>query len=608
MSQRTFYYNITFVLHLVSLSLVAGNATAAAAADQVLYNANVYTVNEKQPWAQAIAIRKGKIVFVGSDAGARGYVDEHTQVRNMQKRLIMPGFQDAHVHPMEGMSLGSFMGCDLLPLRQESNDPEDWIEGLKACNEIDFPHDWILGGGHDNGDLETLERLPRELLDEVFPDKPAAFMEKSSHSMWVNSKALERLGINSASANPQGGKFFKDPVTGQLTGVLSDSAGDELMHKALAKTAKLQEARFDAVLGAQALMASYGITSAANARVYWTRGNLEPWQRAEREGGLKIRNVMSLWAYPHLEDEYQLQQLKNMYREDPSSLLRVTQVKFYSDGVPDLNSAAVLKPYGHLIHPDADPTGGNYFTESRLARYLAELQKVGFGGIIHAIGDRGAHEALNAIEQAQRAMGDLGVNTPRHYVTHVNWVSAQDIPRFKQLNVPADSQVNYLEYEDYVNGYGNYYEPYSRDTADEPMSRLLINNESDTMAMPDIISTGARLVISSDWDVAELNPLFSIQNATQEYQGARVDGRILTERELLALAVKAYTYNASYALRHEQYTGSLEVGKFADLVVLDRNIFEVAIPTIRDTNVLLTMVGGKPVYRSPGFRMQRGRL
>jgi predicted amidohydrolase YtcJ len=140
------------------------------------------------------------------------------------------------------------------------------------------------------------------------------------------------------------------------------------------------------------------------------------------------------------------------------------------------------------------------------------------------------------------------------------------------------------------------------------MSRLLINNESDTMAMPDIISTGARLVISSDWDVAELNPLFSIQNATQEYQGARVDGRILTERELLALAVKAYTYNASYALRHEQYTGSLEVGKFADLVVLDRNIFEVAIPTIRDTNVLLTMVGGKPVYRSPGFRMQRGRL
>ena len=428
-----------------------------------------------------------------------------------------------------------------------------------------------------------LERLPKEILDEAFPNKPVAFMEKSSHSMWVNSKALELVGINKDTPHPQGGKIGKDALTGEPTGILYDSAGDELMHKALAKTEKLQAARYQAILRSQDLLAKHGITSAVNARVYWTRGNLEPWLKAQENNRLKARNIMSLWAYPHLEDSYQLKQLKAMYQNDPDALLRVNKVKFYSDGVPELNSAAVLNPYGVLVHDQAEPLGGNYFTAERLAKYITALEPMGFGAIIHAIGDRGTREALNAIEAANKANPKLAGNKRRHYITHVHWVSEQDIPRFAKLNVPADTQMNYIDFEDYESG--DYYGD------DELNKQLFAHNKSDTNALPELHQTGAKIVISSDWDVASIDPLFSIQNAIQEFKGA------MPESDIIKLAVKAYTLNAAYALAQEEQTGSIEVGKYADLIVLDQNIFEIPAINIRDTKVMLTLLAGEEVYQ-----------
>ncbi len=564
------------------------------AADMVLHNATVYTVNPAQPWAEAIVIDDSRIVYVGGDDGAKAFTGRNTRLFDMHKKLILPGFHDAHVHPMEGISLDSFMSCDLHEIKEQDPDPENWVGPMRECANRDYPHDWIMGGGHDYRDFINLRRPPRELLDEAFPDIPVAFMEKSSHSMWVNSKALAVIGIDRNTPHPQGGKIFKDPGTGEPNGILSDSAGDELMHKALAKTPALQEARYQAVLGSQQLLARHGITSAVNARVYWTRGNLEPWLRAEKEGRLKARNVMSLWAYPHLDDDIQLAKLKSMFQDDKTSLLRVSRVKFYSDGVPDLNSAAVLKPYGYLVHPEADPTGGNYFTETRLTKYITELQNFGFGAIVHAIGDRGVHEALNAIEAAQKANPALAQNQPRHYISHVNWVSKQDIPRFAQLNIPADTQINYIEYEDYLSDESDYY-------TSGYMAELMANNESSLAAMGEIITMGARVVISSDWDVSTIDPLFSIQNATREFEGAESKTGVMSERELVALAVKAYTYNAAYAMNQETMTGSLEVGKYADLIVLDHNIFKGRIAAIRDTKVLWTLLGGREVYRAENF-------
>lgn len=581
---------LTLSVLLVSMSnILTTNAKTIAeelkpTADLVLVNATVYTVNDQQPHASTIAIHQGKITYVGDRKGVKKYIGANTSIQDMQKKLVLPGFQDAHVHPMEGASLETFIGCDLVDISAKVDDPELWIDEIKSCNDIPAPHNWILGGGHDHHQLMNLDRLPKEILDEAFPNKPAAFMEKSSHSMWVNSKALAMVGITKDTPHPQGGKIGKDAKTGEPTGILYDSAGDELMHKALAKTPKLQAARYQAILNSQELLAKHGITSAVNARVYWIRGNLEPWLKAQQQNTLKARNIMALWAYPHLDDDYQLKQLKAMYQNDKASLLRVNKVKFYSDGVPDLNSAAVLDPYGVLVHDQAEPLGGNYFTGKRLAKYITELEPTGFGAIIHAIGDRGTREALNAIEAANKANPKLTGNKRRHYITHVRWVSEQDIPRFAALNVPADTQMNYIDYEDYDSG--DYY-------GDEALYDLLYaNNKSNTDALPAIHKAGAKIVISSDWDVASIDPLFSIQNALQEFKGA------MPKADIIKLAVKAYTLNAAYALAQEKQTGSIEVGKYADLIVLDQNIFTIPATTIRDTKVILTLLGGKEVYRA----------
>ena len=570
---------------------------ATASPDTIVVNATVYTVDRARPWVEAFAITDGVISEVGTSHEIKALAGQGTHVIDLDGRFAMPGFHDAHIHPMEGVSLNSFMGCDLIPIIEADPDPETWVEPLKKCNELTFPHDWVLGGGHDNSFLMALDRHPKALLDDAFPDKPAAFMEKSSHSMWVNSLALSRLKIDAESKHPQGGKIFKDPKSREPIGILSDSAGDELMHSALANNPKLQEARFHAVIESQALMSSYGITSAVNARLYWLRGNLIPWQRAADEGLLTVRNIMSLWAYPHLDDDDQIALLQRMYSNDSDSMLRVNKVKFYSDGVPELNSAAVSQPYGYLVHSDAELLGGNYFTQERMARYISELYPVGFGALIHAIGDRGAHEALNAIEFAQRANNDLGVNQNRHYVTHVNWVGEDDYRRFSELNVPADTQMNYIEYEEYQGGAFNYYDELSSGIEDT-WSRLLINNVANTMAMPEIISEGGRLVISSDWDVSEIDPLFSIQNATVELKGTQVGGKTLAEKDLLKLAIRAYTLNAAYAMNQEMLTGSISVGKFADFIVIDRNLLTVPVETVREARVEQTYVAGELVYEA----------
>ncbi|MEM1110669.1 MAG: amidohydrolase [Pseudomonadota bacterium] len=568
-----------------TLAAFQGSAAGHAKADLVLRNGQVYTVNPAQPWAEAVAVKDEKIVFVGSNAEADLWVGSDTQTIDLQQQMLLPGFQDAHIHPLEGASLATFMGCDLWELAEADPNPENWVEQIKPCADMPSLHGWILGGGHSNMQLLSLDRHPKDLLDEAFPDRPAAFMEQSSHSMWVNSKALEAVGITDETPNPQGGVIFRDEETGEAIGVLSDSAGDELMHIALKRTPPLQLARYEALLLSQDMMVSYGITSANTARVYWDRGNLQPWLRAEQEKSLKTRTFLSLWTYPHMADEPQLASLKSMYRTAPDSLLKVNRIKFYSDGVPSLNSAAVLQPYGYLVFHDANEMGLNYFTEERMARYIAELEPLGYDVVIHAIGDRGAREALNAIEYAQKANPELGRDR-RHFVSHVGWVNEADIPRFKELGVVVDTQINF-EPED-----AEVEDTEETDSRTSIWDALLANTKSDLDALPELYRNGARIVLSSDWDVASMDPLYTFWRAFDVFYEA------MPQEDILPFAIEAYTLNAAYALGQDKQTGSIEVGKLADLAVLNTNILELDPDEVKDAYVTLTLVGGQEVYRA----------
>ncbi len=561
------------------------DADHSGAADLVLRNAAVYTVNTEQVWAEAVAIRDGVIVDVGTDSDVSEHIDADTRVVDLGGRMLLPGFIDAHSHPLEGATGFTFFTCGLEPGR----DPESWIEHVGQCSADQTELDWVLGGGHSVRDLIDIDRMPKEILDDAVPDRPVALMEGSSHSYWVNSAALVELGITADTPDPPGGVIVKHPRSGEPTGLLLDSAGDNAVHAALPKTPQIQALRAEALDLAQRMLAENGITSVTVARVYWQRGNLDAWLDGERDDRLTSRTVLALWTYPDLEDTIQLATLKEQYRDDPDSLLRISQIKFYSDGLTSNNTAAVLQPYTRLIHEYADPLGLNYFDEDRLTRYITELERVGFDVHIHAIGDRAVRESLNAIEAAQVANPGL-VGQRRHQLTHTSMIHPDDLPRFAQLGVVPNVQSNFQ----------------LRASGRRPGRRRSVVADSESLRRPlgHVYDSGARLVLSSDWDVATMSPFRTIHNlANGRDQYGGFETVPAGKHAMIEVAIRGYTLNAAYVMQQDDRTGSIEAGKYADLVVTDRNLFEVPPEEIDGTRVLWTLLGGEEVHRAEGFEV-----
>ncbi len=548
---------------LAAFGLLAGSlAGVAEARTTLLHNAKIYTVNSAQPWASALVIDEdGSIVAIGSDEDVAEYVDDETEQIDLDGRLVLPGFQDTHAHVLDASSEAQ-AGCELSP----EDDVPQWLHALKTC-AADAEGEWLLGSGFGLHALLEAKQSPRALLDGIISERPVAIMEETSHAYWLNSKALELADIDTKTPNPVGGIILRDEQ-GEATGVLLDNAGDLALDKALPPSKALQDVYYQAVLAGQDELAKNGITSVADARVFWRRGHLEAWQKAAGKDQLKARTVLDLWAYPQLDDDEQLAALKAMYDAgSDDSLLRVTQIKFYVDGIIHNTTARLQKPYGQSL-PGVAPKGLYYFSPERLERYVRVLSKSGFDMHIHAIGDQAVSDALDAIG----ATGGQG----RHRITHVELVDNADVPRFKQLNVIADFQPS------------PYFTPsFLKDNVPSIGERAY-----KMLPMRQLYESGARVTLSSDWDVNPLSPLGIMQNALS-----------LGERSLpnLAAAVKAYTLDAAYTLRQEQSTGSLEVGKQADLLVLDKNIFDLPSKQIGKAKVLWTLLGGEEIYRSPAF-------
>lgn len=544
----------------------APTPTPPASKGLALINGKIYTGNPQQKWAEAVVIKDGRISFVGSSADAQGQIAGGMEVVDLQGKLALPGLHDVHMHPLEAGS--DAVSCELKP-----NTPiASQHEAIRACGKQETGSAWVLGWGHSLAQLleAAKTQTPRSLLDSLVADRPAALMEETSHSVWVNSRALALAGIVAATPHPQGGAILKDG-RGEPNGILLDAAGDQVFERAFAPTENFAEANYRGLLQGLGEAAKYGITSLADARVYWRRGHLAAWQRAEREGKLSARASLGLWAYPALGDEEQLAALKAMYSDDPARLLRVNQIKFYVDGILHNSTALLHTPYREFF-PEVGPNGLNYFTEERLGRFVTELERAGFDMHIHAIGDRGVHQGLNAIQAARTQNGPNA--TARHRLTHLELVEPADRPRFKALGVIADLQVagdfalpqNYAEMEP------------------------LIGARAGTMLpLRALWDTGATVTLSSDWDVSSLSPFVGMQHALQ------LGAQSLPDRESV---VQAYTVNAAYALRQEARTGSLEPGKFGDLVIVDRNIFDVPVADIGKTRVLQTILGGKRVYQA----------
>ncbi|MCF2857664.1 amidohydrolase [Pseudoalteromonas sp. SMS1] len=529
-------------------------------ATQVFTNGKIYTVNATTPWAQAIAIDGNKIVFVGSNEQVKKYIGDKTQITDLAGKMMMPGFHDVHMHPLES-------GSDATQFTIPQEATVDTYIALVQEAALQNPEaQWLIGYGHNIATLLEMSDSPLEVLDEAAPNRPVIIMEQTSHSMWVNSKALALAGIHAQSLDPIGGVIGRDEQM-RLDGILYDNAGNQVMEIAMRSLGNAQQNDYLGLIEyTMPALNQVGITSISDARTYWQRGHLETWQRVSDEDKLSLRVHLGLWAYPQMNDASQIAKLKSLYQASEDSLLKVNQVKFYVDGILVNTTAAMHDAYHQNWLDLAGNKGLNYFTQARLEQYIEALEPSGFNFNIHAIGDRGIHEALNAIENASAGKS-------RHRLTHLEVVDPEDYPRFNKLGVIADAQVA-----------GDFTDP---SHWPENIPLLGAERSQDLVPIKSLVANNATLTLSSDWNVSPFNPFIGISNAI-----SRVPQAIT-----LTQALEAYTINSAFAMGQEHLVGSIEVGKLADLVILDRNLFDSTVNEIAETKVVMTLLDGEVVYK-----------
>ncbi len=552
---------------LIAAALLTAQTMLAQTADKVFQNGKIYTAYDAQPFAEAIAIKDGSFIFVGSNAGVAAHIGAGTIVEDLDGRLVLPGIHDVHIHPLEaGSPNAGDCGLD-----GYETDPENLGLALQACNLTPNSNGWIMAYGHSIFTLYEAVRPPKEILDDYYPDDPMVVIEETSHSVWVNSVALQTLGITAATPDPVGGHIFKDPFTGEPDGILMDNAGDAALAAALAPNAIIDSLNYDGLVNySLPLLAENGITSICEGRTYWKRNYPQIWQKIKDDGLLTARVVLAPWVYPGDDDAVQIPIIQNLYNAG-DDMLKISQIKVYSDGIAVNATAALHEPYNDNLGLPFD-TGLNYIDENRLTNLIATLEQTGFDFHIHAIGDRGITEAINAIENARNINGDIGA---RHRVTHLEIVDTADYGRFAPLGIIADMQVA-----------GDFTNPDQWHEND-----FLIGSERSDNLIPlkSIFNTGAKITLSSDWDVSSVNPFVAMQNALT---------RAPQELPTVEDAVKSYTINGAYTMRQETTTGSIEVGKFADFICVDQDIFTIPKNQVAQTNVLSTHLAGMEIYRS----------
>ena len=550
----------------VIAAVSALTACGRPAADTVLRHGRVYTVDAHRSWAQAVAISAGRIVFVGADADAADYIGAETTVVDLQGRMLLPGMQDVHLHPIEYGIESSFLVLGDL----EGIDAYLAAIAEYAAANPELP--WIIGSGWSFLAFGAGVAPSRELLDELVPDRPVFMSSYDEHAAWVNSKALALAGITKDTPDPLGGSIVRDPVSGEPVGTLEEEARHLVKDLMPPITFDDKVAALRTALG---VLNAWGITSIQDASVEGEE-ELRVYKALEDAGDLSMRVVAALSWYPErgLEQAAELAVLRDRYR---SELIDAATVKIWQDGVMENYTALMLEPY-------RIPSGGRgaaLIEPEALKSIVTRLDADAFQVHMHAIGDGAVRQSLDAVAAAIDANGRLH---RRHHIAHLQMIDPADIARFGELEVIANFQPLWANADPYVT----------------EINIPSIGAERARWMYPikSVQDAGGMLAFGSDWSVTTANPFPQIETAItrQAAVGERVPVFIPEERIDLASAIDAFTINAAYLNKREQDTGSIEVGKLADLIVIDQNLFKIAPEQISETKVLLTLFGGVAVY------------
>jgi predicted amidohydrolase YtcJ len=545
-------------------------------ADLVFVGGRIFEGKGQPPRSAAIAVSGGRIALVGSDDDVAELIDARTEVVQVNGGLLTPGFQDAHVHPVYG---GTQMSqCDLHGVVTEADSVE--TVGKYAAENPDLP--WILGGGW------SMEAFPgglptSQMLDAVVGNRPVFLPNRDGHSGWVSSRALELAGITSSTDDPPDGRIERD-ADGHPTGCLHEGAMSAVSSLVPAPS----DADYDRALDiAQAYLFSLGITGWQDAIVGGVNGrpdNLEAYLRAAEDGRLKARVVGALW-WDRLRGLEQLPELLERRERGRVGRFNATSVKIMQDGVAENFTAGMTAPYLDACGCQTENAGLSFVEPVLLNEAVVALDTEQFQVHFHALGDRAVREALDAIEQARQHNGP---NDLRHHVAHIQVVHPDDIPRFAQLDVAANMQPLWACHEPQM-------DELTIPFLGEPRWRW-------QYPFGALERAGARLVAGSDWSVSSPDVMWGSHVAVTrtpppEGDGGDPDNVFIPEQALsLESALTAYTNGSAWVNHLDDVTGTLEVGKYADVVVLDRDPFAGHAADIGRTKVLQTFVEGERVF------------
>lgn len=547
------------------LSAPTGGSERNPHADFVITDADVWTGTGR--WAHGVALHGDRIVAVtDEDAELRSWIGPRTEVIPRPGALVIPGFQDAHIHaPFAGRNRLHVFLNDL-------HSRPDYLGAIAHYAMTHPEEEWIIGGGW------AMEHFPggnprKEDLDAVVADRPVFLMNRDIHGAWVNSRALEVAGIDATTPDPPDGLIVRDP-DGTPTGTLHEGAAYRFQSEVL--PAPLRADWEAAIRNAQEYLHSLGITAWQDAWV--TPQTQAAYQALAASGELTARVVGAQWW-----DRYQgLEQIAEfLTRRETGAVgnFAAGTVKIMTDGVIESQTAALTQPYCDGCGGHTDNYGLSYVDRELLAAAVTQLDAHGFQVHMHAIGDRAVQNALDAVAAARATNGPTDL---RHHIAHLQLVRPEDIPRFARLGVVANCQSFWAQSEPQM----------------DELTIPFIGRDRAQRQYPfaDLLAAGTVLAGGSDWSVTTADPLLEIEVMVNRIDpDHRANPPFLPEQRVpLAAALAAFTSGSAY-VNHDD-AGLVEVGRRADLAILDRNIFTEPVTAIGDARVITTFASGRPVF------------
>jgi predicted amidohydrolase YtcJ len=545
-------------------------------ADTVFTNGFVYTVDIINSKAEAVAIKDKSIIFIGDNDSVQKYIGDKTKVINLNGKMVLPGFVDAHCHSIS--SYRYFNELNLYGLKSK----EDIQNAIKKYLFEHPDAKYIKGRGWSDTDFPGIGP-DKKIIDEIVKDIPVSFSSDGGHSKWVNSKTLELAGINSSTKNPKGGIIERYPGTNEPNGTLRENASDFVADIFPAYTV---ENLMDGLEAYQRMVSVFGITTVHDAYLDAGSNETDAFRNLEKNNKLKMRFRASLYIDP----EKSVEQIKSLIEErkkNSGELFQTNSAKIFIDGVVEGSTAYLKEPYKH----QPKNYGEIFWKIDSLNKICSALDKEHFQIHVHAIGDAATSVTLYAFASAEFQNGK---RDSRNSITHLQLVDESDIKKFKELGVIAVPQPYWFSKDDY---YYNIQVPYlGQKRADEEYP------------MKSFFDEGVVAASSSDYPVTiPCNPLEAIQFGITRSEFNTTDSSEVLwpeERVTLEQMIRSFTINGAYANFLEKETGSIEVGKKADLIVLDKNLFEIPVTDIYKAKVLMTLFEGKDVFVDSSYTLQ----